>query len=222
MVNIEKKSVSDQVLSYLRKQIMLHELKEGDHLIESQVAMELNVSRGPVREAFTQLENENMVVKRSNGRTVVEGFTTKDIINLYNCRIMLEKQALAEIDLEVFKKNVHLFYFYIEQMENSYNRGQNNIEADLSFHELLVKLSDNKTLYRLWTSLQGVIQTLIVITSEYLQLREQETIGEHLAIVKGLEHGELQNAKESLSLHLKNASEHYCNAVKQLHTGGEM
>eukprot|EP00130_Batrachochytrium_dendrobatidis_P008626 XP_006683501.1 hypothetical protein BATDEDRAFT_29002 [Batrachochytrium dendrobatidis JAM81] len=122
MINIEKKSVSDQVLSYLRKRIMLNEFKEGYHLKESQVAMKLNVSRGPVREAFAQLENENMVVKRSNGRTVVGEFNTKDIINLYTCRMLLENQALAEMDLEVFQQNVHRFYSYIEQMEDLYEK----------------------------------------------------------------------------------------------------
>jgi DNA-binding GntR family transcriptional regulator len=184
--------------------------------------MKLNVSRGPVREAFTQLENENMVVKRSNGRTVVGEFNIRDITNLYTCRILLEKQALAEMDMEVFNKNVHRFYAYIEQMEDLDKKGQNSTEVDLSFHELLVELSDNKILFRLWNSLQGVIQTLIDITSEYLQLREQETIGEHLAIIKGLENGDLENAQASLALHLMNASDHFSNAVKQLQIGGEI
>src|SRR5690625_2177086 len=104
MFTIEKRTMSNQVLFYLRKEIMLNKLREGHHLKETEIASQLNVSRGPVREALTQLEIENLVEKRSNGRTVVEKFERKDIENLYNARILLENAALADTDMETFRK----------------------------------------------------------------------------------------------------------------------
>lgn len=215
MFTLEKKSISDQILLHLRKEIMLKRLDVGFHLKETEISERLKVSRGPVREALTQLEKENLVEKRLNGRTVVGSFEQRDIENLYNARILLEKAALAETDMETFNKNLDRFNDYIKSMEDA--DGKN--EADLAFHQLIIKMPDNKTLEQLWTSLNGIVVTLLEITNEYLSIRQQAAIHEHEAIIENMKQGKVKEAQQALEDHLTGAAKHYMNAVNDITVG---
>ncbi|WP_085991382.1 GntR family transcriptional regulator [Oceanobacillus senegalensis] len=221
-MGIKKSHVSDQVLAYLRKKIMLQELKEGDHLKETELSKELNVSRGPVREAIAKLETEGLVDTPSNGRTVVVHFSTRDIKNLYDSRILLEKQALNQIESSVLEERKDQLFAYVKQMQNSFNKGVRDIHTDLAFHGLLVEMANNKTLVQLWNSLQGIIHTLIDVTSEYVQMRQQEIINQHSKILNALVNRDVENAQELLRQHLEEASNYYTSAVESINKGGEI
>ena len=221
-MNIGKMHVSEQVLAYLRKEIMLNRYKEGEHLKESQLSSELNVSRGPIREALSKLEAERLVKRLSNGRTVVGKFDIEDIRNLYDSRILLEKHALTQISPEALEKDKHLLYLYIQQMQDSFDSQIRNVDADMEFHALLVGMTSNQSLIQLWHSLNGMIQTLIEVTSTILESRQQEIIEEHLVVVDALTIGEVEKAQELLAQHLKSASDHYCQAVMELNLGGKI
>lgn len=95
-MRIEKQTISEQVVATIRKQIFLQAYEQGDALVEAELSKQLGVSRGPIREAFAKLESENLVTKRSNGRTIVNGFTEEDIRKLYDSRILLETHALSQ------------------------------------------------------------------------------------------------------------------------------
>lgn len=217
MITVEKKAISNQVLAYLRREIMLNKLPEGYHMKESEIADRLKISRGPVREALTQLEKEKLVKKLLNGRTVVEKFEQKDIENIYNARILLEKAALAETKEEVFIRYSDKFDYYLELMNDTDEKN----EADLAFHELIIKMSGNKALQQLWSSLNGIALTLMEITNEYLSMRQQEAIHEHEEVIDKLKQGKLSEAQDALESHLKGAAVHYMDAVNEITLGGE-
>lgn len=216
MFNVEKKSIGDQILSYLRKKIIIGELEEGFHLNETNIARELSVSRGPVRQALIQLEIEKLVEKKQNGRTVVKKFEEKDIIDLYNSRILLESQAIKEMDLKLFNEQYDVFINFHNEMEESCRNDVLNPATDLSFHELIVKLSNNKILFQLWSSIQGITQTVINVTTEYFLLRQEEVIEEHFNIIKALKAGNKEKAIELLTDHLKESSNCYHNVINKL------
>lgn len=217
MFTVEKNKISNQILFQLRKQIVLNKISKGYHLNETAIARDFNTSRGPVREALTQLEFENLVEKRSNGRTVVTEFTYKDIENLYKTRIILEKAALTEIDMKALQEGIGKFYQYIEYMEDAYKRGVVETESDLSFHKLIMKLSGNKTFLQLWLSINGMILTLMDITNEYyLNIRQEDAIYEHLEVIRKMEQGKIEEAQHAIELHLKRASDHYMKVVNEI------
>lgn len=60
------------VYTYLRNNIVEHRIKPGQRLNQERVAIELNVSRTPVRDAFFILERENYLQKTQQGYKVFE------------------------------------------------------------------------------------------------------------------------------------------------------
>lgn len=215
LLQVDKRPISDQVLTYLRKKIMLQEFKEGEHLKETLLSEELNVSRGPIREAISKLEREGLVIRPSNGRAIVQKFGENDIRDLYESRILLENYALTTLKPEMLKENGHLLYEYLKQMEVVDGQGV-NIDADIEFHYCLVKMTGNKALIRLWNSLNEIFKTLIEVTTEFTSTRQQEIIVEHKVIVDAIFENDIDKAQQFLRQHLEGASDYYSKAVFNL------
>jgi len=57
-----RRVLADVVTDDLRDAIIAHELEPGRRLAEDDLANQMGVSRGPVREALARLEREGLVV----------------------------------------------------------------------------------------------------------------------------------------------------------------
>ncbi len=79
----------------LREAILNNEIAAGAGLSQAQVARELGVSRGPVREAFRLLEREGLIHAEVNQRARVAPFSIEDLEQLYAVRIVNEALAVA-------------------------------------------------------------------------------------------------------------------------------
>lgn len=213
---VDKQKMGDQVLNILRRRIMLGEIKAGTHLKETVLSKEFGISRGPIREAMVQLENEGLVSTPPNGRTTVEGFSEKDIENLYNLRINIEKYAISQLTPEAIEKGEAELMQYVDVMSAALERGEREVEADLSFHFLLVKLTENKSLIQAWKALSGLIKTLIQVTTDFTMAKQIVVIEEHTSMVQWLKSQEIEKAQKELEQHLLAAREFYKSAVIQL------
>ncbi|WP_031545499.1 GntR family transcriptional regulator [Salinicoccus luteus] len=212
---ITKTNIASQIVDHLRKDIILGKYRKGEALVETALSHELGVSRGPVREAIGKLVAENLLEKHSNGRTAVTGFEQKDIENLYDTRILLETHALGQIDPEMFNANKDRLLLYIQQMEEADYYKQRDIEIDLAFHHLLVRMADNNSLMHLWSAQRDIFRTLIDITSEAALKDQEKIIRQHKAIVQALAENEVEQARQLLATHLRQACE-YCCSSKEL------
>ena len=59
---ISRKTLREQVAEILRKKILNGDIQSGERIVEADLARELQMSRGPVREALRQIEEEGLVV----------------------------------------------------------------------------------------------------------------------------------------------------------------
>lgn len=221
MFQVNKQSISEQVLNYLRKEILLGNLPEGFHLKETELSKQLNVSRGPVREALVLLEVDDFVKTGSNGRTLVQKFDIEDVQHLYETRILLETYALKNVTKKDIDHEIVLLKEYISGMEKSNYLDEHHIESDILFHLTLIKLSENKTLFRLWNSLNGIVRTLVTVTSKHTNDRKSEILDEHKNIVSAIETRDFNHAAKILERHLKDASNYYSEAIFQLEKSSE-
>lgn len=89
-----QKSLSEQVYSALRVGILTGEFVPGSRLIETQLTDWLNLSRTPLREALRQLQKEGLVTASTSGLQVTTMSAT-DAVELYDCRLALEKLSVA-------------------------------------------------------------------------------------------------------------------------------
>lgn len=210
---ISKQSIGEKVLLVLREKIMTGKLRSGTHLKEAVLSQDLGVSRGPIREAITKLESEGLVATQSNGRTLVEGFSEKDLENLYYTRIKIEVYAVEQLTAEAVQSGLTDLYDCVHAMKEGHERGFRDVDSDLQFHYQLIKMTGNKTLMQLWKSLNGLIRTIIHVTTDYT-VHQEEVIYDHLLIVEYLEKNDFANAIAQMEKHLKEALLFYKEATR--------
>lgn len=211
-----KKSLSQHIEMILRKRIMLLQLAEGEHLIESNLAEEFNISRGPIREAISKLESEGLVSTSSSGRTVVSKFDIQYIKNLYDVRILLETYAIQILTTETVAEEGAKLKEYIQQMEQHIGDNELYREADLNFHFQIVKMSKNKILIKSWLAIRELLLTLIEVTTKASTDRSNDILKEHESIGNEILKGNFENASHHLEVHLHRASKYYSDAVFRL------
>src|ERR687884_594423 len=84
----------DIVATHVRRAIMIGRLHPGDRLIEQALAAELRMSRGPVRDALRQLEQEGLVQIYRNRGAVVSMLGLREAYEFYLVRGHLESLAV--------------------------------------------------------------------------------------------------------------------------------
>src|SRR5689334_5746246 len=93
LLGLEKKSLREQALSALRTAITSGELEPGRHLVETELSEMLQISRGTLREALRQLEQEGLLSAGPRGRLSVRHLDEKEIRDIYAVRAALESLA---------------------------------------------------------------------------------------------------------------------------------
>ncbi len=99
---------SHRAYSYLRKAILLGELKPRERLVESDLAERIGVSRTPIREALRGLAEQGLVQIFPHRGAVVSDLSPEEVENIHAVRICLEvfasRLALSSITPERLKE----------------------------------------------------------------------------------------------------------------------
>jgi DNA-binding GntR family transcriptional regulator len=146
-----------QVVEILRSAIIMGSYEPGERLIEATLSTELGTSRGPVREALRQLEAEGLVVSSPYRGAVVAEVSQEEIEQvLVPIRVLIERFAfrvamplLDEQDLAELSRLVALMRSAADA-----NDPDQLAEADLQFHELVIRRSGQNHCLQLWRVIQ--------------------------------------------------------------------
>jgi GntR family transcriptional regulator, vanillate catabolism transcriptional regulator len=93
---VNRSRLYDEVVEYLREEILSGRIAPGTRLLQTDVAAQLGVSRTPLREAFRILERDGLI-RMSNGNLTVEVASLADdeAIETYRIREVIDGMAAA-------------------------------------------------------------------------------------------------------------------------------
>ena len=100
LLGLEKTNLRQQAVTALRTAITSGELAPRSPLIETELSEMLQISRGTLREALRQLQQEGLVSAGRAGRLSVRHLDAKEIRDIFAVRAALEPlavRALAEL-----------------------------------------------------------------------------------------------------------------------------
>jgi DNA-binding GntR family transcriptional regulator len=86
-----------QALVEIREAIVAGRLQPGQRLIEADLAEQLGLSRGPIRDALRELGREGLVTIRPNRGAIVNLVQAEDVIEVYALRASLAMMALRNL-----------------------------------------------------------------------------------------------------------------------------
>ncbi|MFQ5841100.1 MAG: GntR family transcriptional regulator [Thermodesulfobacteriota bacterium] len=148
---INHKSLVDQIVQGLEKEILEGALKPGERIIEAAICKRLGISRSPVREAFRILESEGFVVRENRKGISVAKITRQEAEDIYLIRANLESLATY---LAVKKQNPEVLQG-LKKLHNRMNAvaSEGNVRAyhnlNLKFHDILINACENRRLIQL-------------------------------------------------------------------------
>jgi DNA-binding GntR family transcriptional regulator len=145
-----------QVVEILRSAIITGSYEPGERLIEAALSTELGTSRGPVREALRQLENEGLVMSFPYRGAIVLGVSDDEVQEvLIPIRLTLERysflralERMSDEDFAELGKQVWL----MEQAASADDLTR-IVEADLRFHEIVIRASGQTHTVQIWRTI---------------------------------------------------------------------
>src|SRR6056297_2296916 len=89
-------SLKDKVYSKIKIAIIKGELRPDQPISETEMAVAMNISRAPIREALNKLEQDGFVVNIPRKGCKVTPITKKEISDIYEMRLVMEPFALQK------------------------------------------------------------------------------------------------------------------------------
>ena len=193
-------SRKDFAYESIKQAIITGNLAPGDRLREADIAAQMGISRGPVREAFNRLAQEGLIHSHPYRETVVAEMNPEQTEEIYvPIRRTLETYAAQHAHEKLTDQDYTRLEELIREMETAC-RDENLDQLtslDMQFHSFLIESTGNATIQALWNIIitkiharllyQGIHHDrLEVVTRQQLEylsfIREQvtEQIREHL------------------------------------------
>ena len=97
LAGLAKVNLREQALTALRRAITTGELPPGTHLVETELSEQLQISRGTLREAMRQLQQEGLITAGARGRLAVRSLDAKEILDIFAVRAALESLAVRTL-----------------------------------------------------------------------------------------------------------------------------
>jgi GntR family transcriptional regulator of gluconate operon len=214
------KSLAEDAADRIRETILSGAFAPGEHLVEARIAQQLNVSRGPVREAFKLLRSEGLVEEEPRRGTFVVRLDAADVVEIYQLRAAIEGRGarlLAETRppraLEDLRRRS-------ARVEDAIRRGDVVAvsRADLEFHGAVCSLSGNTRLNEVFTRYVPILGALLRL-DERLYGSLDRLAGQHEALLETIEAGDARAAAAAFEGHAEHAAELIAGYLAMLHTG---
>lgn len=157
--------LADRVKEWLLEAILSGSYAPDSRIVETSVAKELGISQAPVREALRGLEALGIVeiapfrgarVRRLEAAELLEAYVVRSTIEVLGARLAMSRLTDDDIaELEAIG----------EQMQRAASDGDGRALAvvDASLHERIMQLAGNRTLLRVWRSLEPLSRTFITL-----------------------------------------------------------
>lgn len=191
-------------------------MEPGTKLHEEHLSEELGVSRTPIREALSKLEQEGIVKIIPRRGAYIVKLSKEEIEEILTIREFLEALAVR-LSIQHINSDV------IKKMRGCFKDSQGNpIEddpllahkADVKFHDIILETAESKNLTGLMNNIYGHIQMLRyrVLT---LPGKARKSLKEHFKILDALEKRDADLAERCMREHIKNVKNDVLNKLKE-------
>ena len=190
----------------IRHAILKGEFPPAAALSEYQLAAQFQLSRTPVREALTRLEQEGMVRNVPGHGTFVAQLTPHDIMEIYEVREQLEcyaaRMAAQKMEAEGLSRLEHI----ILQMHEEAGGHEKEI-LDIDLHKTIVKATQNSRMIAILATLDDQMHRIRSMWLRQPRWQDQ-TLAEHSAIAKGITDRDPGSAEKAMRKHLRGSCGH--------------
>jgi DNA-binding GntR family transcriptional regulator len=203
------RNLDAKVYDQLKAMILERRLVPGDKVFQDRLAQEMGVSRTPLVNALKVLEQEKLIKAIPRRGFFVRQFTGEEMIYIFELREVLEGLAArraAELITQAQIKQIQTFFEAFTDLKHIEDYSAYARE-DRRFHNFITDLGGKEFLKSFLTSYNVVLFSYQVSSYGGLVRHPDETLPEHLGIIKALKDKDSAKAEEIMRLHLKRSSD---------------
>lgn len=202
-----RRVLREDIKEFLIDAIVRGELKPGERIVETQVAQQLGVSQGPVREALRDLEIFGFVVSSPFRGTQVRQISNEDLVEIYPIRAALEGIAARFAAVHIDDAMLVQLETLLDQMREAAAAGDReaHIDADVAFHRTIIEASGNKLLRQFWESMR--LATTTFVTNAMVRRSLGELADRHAPVLTALQARDPSAAEEAMRRHIEEPGE---------------
>lgn len=162
IITEQAKTAGDMVYEKIRMAIISGEFLPGQHLVERDLALKLEVSRTPIREALRKLELENLVTTTAFKGVMVTDYSTIEVKEYFEIRAVLEGLAARLAAERREEENLTVLTNCLERTVEAQQGGnlEDLIYWNDQFHIAISKTTGSKKLHEMISSLRQQINIL--------------------------------------------------------------
>jgi DNA-binding GntR family transcriptional regulator len=205
-----RKSLGEDVAERLREAILHGELSPGQRLREEELSIRLQVSRGPVRDAFILLEREGLVrSSRNKGVSVVE-LTRNDLQEIFTLRSALEPLAISLAIQRGDASDLADMDASLAEMASAFSRRITERDAarlDVQFHDTIYQAAHHRRLSNAWEQIRLPTYWFMLSRNVASPDWREGTVKGHAEIVRIIRAGDENVAAEMIKEHISFAYE---------------
>lgn len=177
-------------------------LQPGQHLVETELARQLGVSRQPVREALHRLEAEGWVDLRPNQGAFVHVPTDHEVDELLDVRELLEVQTARLAARSATASQVRELKAICREGESAVGAGDTArfVTVNNEFHATLAKIAGNAVLAELSAIVGRRTRWYYRLVAP---LREHDSCAEHADLVEAIEARDGDRAAKAARRHIE-------------------
>ncbi len=236
--------LSDEIHDMIKAMIFSHEIAPGQRVNIDALALRLEVSQTPIREALARLESEGLIAKEPlKGFSATPLLSLKQFNDLFQFRLLIEPWAAeaaaknvdsvgaAALKAEMQSAQTALKFKDVDQVEAL-------TEHDTRFHSLIARMSGNQSLlesferthchlhlFRLFVATkQGLLEPELrskfvqdLFEQYYQSDSGQIAMKEHAEITKAILAKNSKVAKATMYKHIESSMRRYSPAAQAVH-----
>ncbi len=219
-------TLSGRTTDLLRERIVAGDFRLGERLVESRIAQQLQISRGPVRDALKQLRAEGLVREEPRRGFFIVDLTVEDLREIYELRAAIEGRAARLVILGRDPSAFEELREILSRLRRATDENDRSAftRLDLAFHEKLCSLSGNSKLHRVFVGYAAVLGMLFRLEVDriYTSQASLESLWrDHKVLLEAIESLDVRLAEEACDEHLDRARERLIEEFGRSLTAGD-
>jgi DNA-binding GntR family transcriptional regulator len=199
------RTLTDQVVQQLRKQIILGHLPPGERLTEVRLSEQLEVSRSTVREALRRLEAESLIESTSHRGARVAFLTPDDAVQISEIHSMLGVYAVRHLQLPVDDRLRGRLQRIADEMHGLHfpEDVDRFIALDDTFHHDIFQATGQRRVLQVWTGVSGLLGVIVSLSLRLFDIEGAQIARRHDEIVAALSQSDRELAVQSIIDHYR-------------------
>lgn len=203
---MSKKTLKSKAYEIIKSNITHCIYPPGSVITEEFLQTELNVSRTPIREAISKLEQDGLVTVKPKKGIVVSPMTFEEAGMIYETRLLLEPYVIKNYGSHIPQSTYVDYYKRFNSLLDS-GAECDDFELDNEFHQMFFTASQNPYLIEMNSRVGIQNSRLRVLTRIKEQSYLDKTTEEHLAILNACLQKGWEEAASLCIEHLKRSRE---------------